>query len=630
MWAGKEHERQSDATCGIRVIQPNSALRVELVSGWRPPAEPSALVLLGQRIRFHRLQHRQPDKDRPWSQEDLAVAIGSDKAHVNRLECGRQCPAPETLQRICDALELPWPARRRLLGLAGMLEGPPSPGPDEAAHLTAVFARVLRPLAYPAWAVDQDGRICDVNDAFARFFLDYADRPSCLREVSGCFLLELMAERHGAALRLRRTIEDFDALALRQLLLLRRALQRRSAAAGQRALLDVVLADRLLCALWLRHSADLDPGSAPDFLDHQRIRIRSSPLGAYVVHAWRSVLTADERFAVVHLVPADDETSARFVLRARGSTPGPKSAPSEPRAGRRRAAFPARPLTLTVPWAVGGVTDVGARLLAPVVTRLLGQPVEVVNLDAEQSPDAVRQIASRPPDGHHLGIVNQPALDAFGGSDTAFAFVATHACDPIGVFLRPESRLSSLRDLVREAKRRPGEIVVGTSGRLTPAHVAALMLSDVAGVRFRFQHFRGSLEHMARFLSGQTDVAFLGSGLSLRAVRAEELRPLGMFTLQRFELLPDVPTLAEAGYPGLALASIRTIVAPSATPAPVLEVLRRVFAEAAAEHGHGAALRDAGLSPLSLDEAGLRRFCAEQASRYERLVYREANECVRP
>lgn len=605
------------------VIRPSSAIRAEVVAGGRPSDAPPALALLGQRIRFHRLQHRQSSTDRPWSQEDLAVAIGSDKAHVNRLECGRQCPAPETLQRICDALELPWPARRRLLGLAGLLEGPPAPGPDEAARLAALFDRVLRPLAYPAWAADQDGRICDANEAFARFFLDYPDRVACLREVRGCFLLELMAERHVAAPRLREALEDFDALALRQLLLLRRALQRGPAAVTQRALLDVVLADRRLCALWLRQSADLDPEAAPDFLDHQRIAIRRSPLGPYVVQAWRSVLAADERFAVMHLVPADDETRARFVVRARGGVSGPKPLPGAARAGRRRAAFPNRPLTLMVPWAVGGVTDVGARLLAPVAARLLSQPVEVVNIDAEQSPDAVRRIAAQPADGHHLGVVNQPALDALGGGDAALALVATHACDPIGVFLRPESRLGSLRDFVREAQRRPGELSVGTSGRWTPAHVAALMLAEAAGIRFRFQHFRGSLEHMARFLAGQTDVAFLGSGISLRAVRAEELRALGMFTPQRFDLLPEVPTLAEAGFPGLALASVRIVVAPAATPAPALEVLRRAFAAAAAEPAHGAALREAGLSPLSLDEPGLQQFCVEQALRYTPLLYRE-------
>jgi tripartite-type tricarboxylate transporter receptor subunit TctC len=128
---------------------------------------------------------------------------------------------------------------------------------------------------------------------------------------------------------------------------------------------------------------------------------------------------------------------------------------------------------------------------------------------------------------------------------------------------------------------------------------------------------------MARFLAGQTDVAFLGTGISLGAVRAEELRALGMFTPRRFELLPEVPTLAEAGFPGLALASVRTIVAPAATPGPVLEVLRRAFAAAAAEPAHGARLREAGLSPLCVKEPELKDFCAEQALRYAPLLRRD-------
>jgi tripartite-type tricarboxylate transporter receptor subunit TctC/transcriptional regulator with XRE-family HTH domain len=608
----------------MAVAKPTSPAPLRVVADGQRVGEPSGLTLLGQRIRFHRLQQRQPHSERPWSQEDLAVAIGSDKAHVNRLECGRQCPAPETLQRICDALDLPWAARRRLLGLAGMLEGPPAPGPDEEARLAALFDRVLRPLAYPAWAGDQDGRICDVNDAFARFLLDYPDRASCLAEVRGRFLLELMAENHRAGRHLRAVIEDFDALALRHLLVLRRALQRQAPPAGTRALLDVVLADRRLCALWLRHSADLDPGAAPDFLDHQRIGVTASPLGAYAVQAWRAVLAADERFSMVHLVPIDDETRGRFVLRARGAPIGRTAAVPRP-SGRRRSAFPSRPLTLTVPWAVGGVTDVGARLLAPVVAGLLGQAVNVVNLDAEQSPASVRHIAAQAADGHSLGIVNQPALDALGGGDAALAFVATHACDPIGIFLRPESPFASIRDIVREAQRRPGEITVGTSGCWTPAHVAALMLEEAAAIRFRFQHFRGSLEHMARFLAGQTEIAFLGSGISLRALRAEELRAVGMFTTERFELLPEVPTMAECGFSGLALASVRTVYAPAATPASALDVLREAFATAVAEPAHGAALREAGLCPVMLDEPRLRHLCAEQAARYARLLGRQDN-----
>ncbi|WP_368417099.1 tripartite tricarboxylate transporter substrate-binding protein [Falsiroseomonas sp.] len=585
-----------------------------------------ALALLGQRIRFHRLQHRQSFADRPWSQEDLAVAIGSDKAHVNRLECGRQCPAPETLNRICDALELPWPARRRLLGLAGLLEGPPGPGPDEAVRVAALLDRVLLPLPYPAYAVDQEGRICDANEAFARLFLDYPDRAHCLAEVRGRFLLDLMCERHRAGRRLRDALEDFDGLALRHLLVLRRAFQRQPVAPGLLALLDAVLADRRLCGLWLRHSANLDRDEMPDFLDHQRIVVRRSAVGAYAVDLWRAVLSADERFGVVHLAPADERMRARFAAtlrpRAAGMVGGATAAVM-PLTTRRRSSFPDRALTLTVPWAVGGVTDLGARLIAPVVARHLGQPVRVVNRDEEQSAAWLREMAAQPANGYHLAVINEPALDAAGPGARvreAFAFVATQAFDPFGIFVRPECRYASLRDLVRDAQRRPGEITIGTSGPCTPAHLAGLMLEEVAGIRFRFRHFRGSMEHMARFLAGQTDIAFVGSGITLRAVRADELRAIGMFTDQRFALLPEVPTLAEAGFPGLTLASVRAVFAPAGTPEAVLRVLRAAFAEAVVDSEHAAAMHAAGLGPLSLDEAALRRFCEEQSRRYRHLL----------
>src|SRR3546814_14277590 len=84
-----------------------------------PERDDLQLLLLGQHIRNHRLQQRQPYVDRPWSQEDLAVAIGSDKAHINRLECGRQRPTPNTPDRICAALELRSEERRVGKGCVG-------------------------------------------------------------------------------------------------------------------------------------------------------------------------------------------------------------------------------------------------------------------------------------------------------------------------------------------------------------------------------------------------------------------------------------------------------------------------------------------------------------------------------
>lgn len=99
------------------------------------------------------------------------------------------------------------------------------------------------------------------------------------------------------------------------------------------------------------------------------------------------------------------------------------------------------------------------------------------------------------------------------------------------------------------------------------------MLQRSTGLRFAVRHYRGSAEHVARFLAGQTDVAFLGSGLSLPAIRAGELRSLAMFTDKRFPLLPDAPTAAEEGFPGLVLVSTRGLWVRADTPVNIFVAL---------------------------------------------------------
>lgn len=593
-----------------------------------------SLLLLGQRIRNHRLQQKQDSSGRPWSQEDLAVAIGSDKAHINRLECGRQSPTYDTLNRICDALDLSWPARRRLLGLAGFLATLPVPSEEETAQIGKRLGRVLHSVSYPAYLVDQEQRICDVNEAFATIFLAYPDRETCLLEVRQNFLLELLCSSHPASFRLRKALGDFDSLALRHLVLLRRGLQRQPSSVPHQVLLNEVLADRHLCALWLRMCANLQQDMAPQFLDHQVLHIRQSVIGPYSIDLWHSVLQADERFSVVHLVPSDDRSRAQFNVRASNIELGrsPRRGSRATRMPRGPSAFPSKSLTLAIPWATGGVTDIGARILAPFVERELGQKIDIFNQDEAQSPIALRELAMQPADGYHLAFINQPALDAAYPSaraaaqaEQAFSLIATQAFDPVGVFVRPESRYASLRDLVKDALRRPGEITVGTSGIFTPAHLGAMMLERAAGIRFSYVHYRGSMEHIARFLAGQTDIAFFGSGITLPAVQSDELRALGMFTNERFELMPDTPTLTEIGFRGLHLASIRGIFVPTAVPDRIQQHLRAAFTAAVRDEEHIAAMNAAGLGVRVMMADQLKIYSREQAELYQTLCQKSPN-----
>lgn len=571
-------------------------------------------LLLGQHIRNHRLQLRQEAVNRPWSQEDLAVAIGSDKAHINRIECGRQSPTLDTLSRICDALDLAWPARRRVLGLAGLLKDLPEPRQDDIDKIEPIVARTLGAADHPACLLDQDERIWDVNIGFARVFLGYSDRAACLAEVTGRSLLELLSEAHPAHSYIRRTLDNFDELALRLLVILRNALHRCGSSEQYQTLLNDVLADSHLCSLWLQVSAQIGQGKVPDYLDHQSLVISASPIGPYQADVWYASFRSDERFRLMHIVPKS-EAVCRSLATLVGQNTSQCSAttvPAVPRIGLKASAFPTGPLTLHVPWANGGVTDVGARILAPFLQRQFGQPVHVVNCDNAQSQRALDHLSRLPSDGHHLIFANEPVLSESSGPVSAallhtanrpdlsqFDCLALHAFDPFGVYVRAESRYGSLKDLIKDAAKRTGKVIVGTSGRGTPAHLAALILQEAAGIRFSFRHYTGSLEHIARFLSGETDVACLGSGVSLPAVRAGEMRVLLSMTERRFPLMEETPTLAEAGLIGPALASLRRVYLPKGGDPVVRRILDNWLNQVISSSDHTIQLNRVGLSTSS-------------------------------
>ncbi|WP_162783449.1 tripartite tricarboxylate transporter substrate-binding protein [Devosia naphthalenivorans] len=578
------------------------------------PRDDLPYLLLGQHIRNYRLQKFDARTGRPWSQEDLAVSIGTDKAHVNRIECGRQLPTVDTLDRVCDALELLWPARRRLLGLAGLLKDLPEPREEDMTKIEGMVARAFVAAAYPACLLDHDERIWDVNTEFATIFLGYGSKDACLEAVRGRFFLELLCDTHPAHAYLRRTVRNFDHLSLRLLAVLRHALQRRPGSSQYQALLNDVLSDLRLCSLWLQISAHLNRSSAPEYLDHQALDMAASPVGPYRAQLWHSTFQADERFRLLHLVPVTDEAQRRFELygkRRSATLKSPTNAGTLAELAHEPAAYPQGPVSFHVPWASGGVTDVGARILAPLLSRKLGQPVSVINCDQTQSQEAVSRLAALRPDGHHLVFLNEPSIIAATESvatvlaHTArvpelsrFDCVAQHAYDPFCVYVRQESRYGSFKELIRDASNRPGEILVGTSGRGTPAHLAALMVEEAAGVRFNFCHYSGSLEHIARFLSGQTDVAYLGSGVSLPAVQAGEMRALLALTPTRFELMPETATLAEFGFAAHSLASIRRIYLPQGSDPAVRNVLRAVLSDVVASPDHVARMAAVGLVPV--------------------------------
>jgi len=184
-----------------------------------------------------------------------------------------------------------------------------------------------------------------------------------------------------------------------------------------------------------------------------------------------------------------------------------------------------------------------------------------------------------------IGIINLPALNTiildperkatFGLDD--FVPIINQVLDPGVIYVRPESPYKGIKDLVEDAKKRPGEIKVGTTGILSDDHLAILMLERAAGVKFRIVHFEGDAPQQTGILGGQVDVSFLNVGGLTKRVKAGQLRALAVMDKERSQFYPDVPTSVEQGYPTVISSSTRGIAGPKGIPEPVIKKLQEVF-----------------------------------------------------
>ena len=276
-----------------------------------PDVEPGAANNLGDWIRQYRLRQRQIHTGTPWAQEDLAVAIWSDKSHVNRIERGHAVPTMRTLERICEALALSWPERTQLFGLAGYLVDFPSPTWLEIEGVIRHGASFLTESAYPTCLMDREYRIWDLNELHAQCWLGFPDRASALEHVRGLSTVDKLLDPLISAW-WQAVIVDFDAYARRALTRFHHSLRLRAPDPSLDATVRRIEADPRYSQLWAEISSAGSGQDAPPFLDHQLVTVDHPQLGLYRIWIWHTSLTVDERFFLSHHVPADGSSHALF------------------------------------------------------------------------------------------------------------------------------------------------------------------------------------------------------------------------------------------------------------------------------------------------------------------------------
>jgi tripartite-type tricarboxylate transporter receptor subunit TctC len=269
------------------------------------------------------------------------------------------------------------------------------------------------------------------------------------------------------------------------------------------------------------------------------------------------------------------------------------------------ADYPTKPVQLMVAYPAGGSTDVAARIVASVAEKEMGQSIVVVNKPGAGGQVGWTEMSRQRPDGYYIGLINLPALNtvildperkAVFGID-AFTPIINHVLDPGLIWVKADSPYKNIKELVEAAKQNPGKISAATTGILSDDHLAILMVEEaVPGAQFRLVHFEGGAPQLTAILGGHVDVAFDNVGSVAKRVRSGELRALAVTDTQRSKFLPDVPTMAELGYPTVISSSTRGIAGPKGMPEPVVKKLQDVLGKAMANPEHVKKMEDAGLA----------------------------------
>jgi tripartite-type tricarboxylate transporter receptor subunit TctC len=289
--------------------------------------------------------------------------------------------------------------------------------------------------------------------------------------------------------------------------------------------------------------------------------------------------------------------------------------------------YPTRPVRIIVPYPPGGATDVLARLVAARLGEELKQNFLVDNRGGGASQVGTQAIATAAADGYTVGLIDSaftinPGL--FAGKlpyDTLkdFAPVSLVATAPLVLVVHPSLGVNTAQELVALARQKPGALSFALPGLGTPVHLAAEQLRHVAGIDLIAVPYRGAGPSIADFIAGQVQVTFATVPSILEHVRAGRARALGMVG-ERSPLLPDVPTMEQAGLAGIDAALMFGMVMPVATPATIVGRLSEAAAAAVRTAPLRGRLEELGYMPIGSSPDEFRTRIAADIAKWSRII----------
>lgn len=289
--------------------------------------------------------------------------------------------------------------------------------------------------------------------------------------------------------------------------------------------------------------------------------------------------------------------------------------------------WPSKPLRLVVGYAAGGATDVLARLVALRLGDELGKPVVVENRAGANSNVGAEVVAKAEPDGYTLYVytiantINASLYDKLGYDPAKdFEPVGMIAKIPNVLVVNPSLPVKSVADYLRFARESSSGITFASSGSGSSIHLSGEIFRMRSGINMLHVPYRGSAPAVTDLLGGQVQSMFDNTPSAMPHVKAGRLRAIAVTSPQRLPLLPDVPTVAESGYPGFDVQSWFAIAAPAGTPKPVVDRLNAALNKALAAPDVRQRMQDLAAHPQPGTPEQMRIFMMSEIKRWHDVV----------
>lgn len=292
--------------------------------------------------------------------------------------------------------------------------------------------------------------------------------------------------------------------------------------------------------------------------------------------------------------------------------------------------FPNKPIRMVVSFPPGGSTDLIARVMAPIMTKHLGQQVVVENKGGAGGNIAVEYVARSAPDGYTVVFSGAGALGINSVLYRNLSFdpvkdltpVSLVASSPFVLVAPANSPYKDIREVVADAKANPGKLSIGHGGQGTVMHLASELFNELAGVKTVLVPYKGTGPATNDAMAGQIPLAMSDTPSSVHLIKEGRLKALAVTTTERSFSLPDVPTLEEVGIKGYEAMGWFGIAARAGTPEPIIKRLNEAITAALKDPEVIAKARAAGADATPTTPQGLRDLIARDMEKWGKIVQR--------